>query len=61
VEFVFKMLGISTPKIISPLFLVTGASYYRRQQMRFLHFKSILKMFIDKCEMNGLNKRKINL
>jgi hypothetical protein len=29
--------------------------------MRFLHFKSILKVFIDKCETSGLNKRKIDL
>jgi hypothetical protein len=46
---------------LSQLQDVKKTSYHTRWQMGLLHFKNILKMFISRYGMNGLNKRKMGL
>jgi len=45
--------------ITLPQLHVKKASYHTRWQMGLLHFENILKVFINRYGMNGLNKRKM--
>jgi hypothetical protein len=48
--------------VISLLLLqdIRNASHHTKQQIRFLHFKSILKVLINKRGMTTFNERKMD-